>query len=469
MKGSFLVLLSISSLLCCFGLARLNHFETVVSSTFPVHNLNTGLDYTTIQDAINANETLNRHTIFVDVGVYNESIVVNKSISIIGENKNNTVLNATEMTFLPDTPMVNITANNVEIAELNVAGWYLRKIWAGFCSNVTIRDCRIWSSGTAIVLSGANNCTIAENMVVGGGLEGNDLIVLDGCSGCIIDNNTVLSACYDGIRLLSSNNNLICNNQIHENGYGVYLSNAHENLVFGNNISGPYSNSGVKFRASSANTVFSNILSDCYLGIEFQYAEGRNTIFHNRFEKNDDQVSGLTGSSHFNSSYEGNYWSDYNGTDANQDGIGDVSYVVSADSMDYYPLMGAFRDFTASGYDVQTISNSTISDFHFNGTAISFDVFGENGTVGFCRICIPTALIGTDYRILVNGTDVPFHLLPISNSTNSYVYFTYHHSTQEVVITSEFPSFHILSLFMIAALLAVIIHRRKPSRLRLEN
>ena len=469
MKGSFLVLLSLSLLFCCFGLARLNLSETVVSSTCPVHNLNTGLDYTAIQDAINANETLSGHTIFVDMGVYNESIVVNKSISIIGENRNNTVLNATETTFPSDALMVNITANNVEVAEFNVDGWYFRKIWAGFCSNITIRDCIIRSSGTAIVLNGANNCTIAENMVVGGGLEGNNLIVLDDCSGCTIDNNTVLSACYNGIGLLSSNNNLVCNNQIHENNYGVYLSNAYENLVFNNNISGPYSNSGIKFRASSGNTVFSNILSDCYFGIEFQYAEGRNTIFHNRFERNDNQVSGSTAGSYFNSSSEGNYWSDYNGTDANQDGIGDMSYVVSTDSMDYYPLMGAFRNFTASGYDVQTISNSTISDFHFNGTAISFDVLGENGTIGFCRICIPTALIGTDYRILVNRTEVPFHLLPISNSANSYLYFTYHHSTQEVVIISEFPSFHVLSLFMIAALLAVIIHGRKPSRLRLEN
>jgi hypothetical protein len=137
--------------------------------------------------------------------------------------------------------------------------------------------------------------------------------------------------------------------------------------------------------------------------------------------------------------------------------------------MDYYPLMGAFRNFTASGYDVQTISNSTISDFHFNGTAISFDVLGENGTIGFCRICIPTALIGTDYRILVNGTEVPFHLLPISNSANSYLYFTYHHSTQEIVIIPEFPPFHILPLPMIATAWAVMIYRRKRSRLRLES
>jgi hypothetical protein len=155
----------------------------------------------------------------------------------------------------------------------------------------------------------------------------------------------------------------------------------------------------------------------------------------------------------------------YNGTDANHDGIGDSNYTIDADNNDRYPLMGMFTEFNAtSEQHVQTICNSTISDFHFNGTAISFNVSGQSGTTGFCRICIPRALMSSTYEVLVDGTKVQCNELICSDSTHAYVYFNYTHSTKEVIIIPEFPSLLILPLFMAATLLAVIIYRRKHQR-----
>jgi hypothetical protein len=51
-------------------------------------------------------------------------------------------------------------------------------------------------------------------------------------------------------------------------------------------------------------------------------------------------------------SYLGNYWSDYGGTDAEGDGIGDTHYSIYSDSdedeSDDYPLMEPFENYNIS-------------------------------------------------------------------------------------------------------------------------
>ena len=177
---------------------------------------------------------------------------------------------------------------------------------------------------------------------------------------------------------------------------------------------------------------------------------------------------------------EGNYWSDYNRTDPSNDGIGDTPYVIDADNADRHPLMGMFYGFNVSwiepGYDVELISNSSVSAFDVgfwiehpedpNTGIIKFNVTGETGTAGFCRVCIPTApLNASTYTVLLNGTEIPYTLLPCFNSTHSYLYFNYTYSTQEVIIIPEFPSVLILPLFFIATLLAVIAYRKKHTKI----
>ncbi len=72
-------------------------------------------------------------------------------------------------------------------------------------------------------------------------------------------------------------------------------------------------------------------------------------IHHNDFENNEVQLNGCnclalntTEAPHtWDDGREGNFWSNYNGTDADGDGRGDSAYVVDALNFDRYPLMAS--------------------------------------------------------------------------------------------------------------------------------
>jgi hypothetical protein len=74
-------------------------------------------------------------------------------------------------------------------------------------------------------------------------------------------------------------------------------------------------------------------------------------------------------------------------------------------------------------------------------------------------------LMSEPFNVTVNGANPTYWNYTLyDNGTYRWIYFTYEHSTLEIIIVPEFPSFLILPLFMMATLLAVITYRRKYSK-----
>ena len=96
--------------------AGFSYGEVKCSVTNPVHNINTGLNYASIQEAIDAPETVNGHTILVDSGTYNTRLVVDKSLKIIGSGRNATVINGV------GGFVVDVVANDVLIEGFSMKG-----------------------------------------------------------------------------------------------------------------------------------------------------------------------------------------------------------------------------------------------------------------------------------------------------------------------------------------------------------
>jgi len=265
-----------------------------------VVNVNTGFKYSSIQEAINAPETKDGHTIFIYPGIYRENIEINKALVIKGENKGLTIIeqgDKSEITMLIKAK--NVTVSNVKISNCTFGIWVLN------------------TSEVKILNNEISNCKTG--------------IRLDYSSYCRVESNTINGGIVRGVHLYESNFNIIINNEIKNiDGYGaIHLE---------------------KF--SNDNVVLLNKLVNNSYGITIEMSIN-NKIYHNSFMNNVHQAFS-TDINMWDDGYPsgGNYWSDHNcfdeksGLDQNEigkDGICDNEYVIDGENKDRYPLTHPFK------------------------------------------------------------------------------------------------------------------------------
>jgi len=274
-------------------------------------------------------------------------------------------------------------------------------------------------------------------------------VILINCNNMIVQNSNLSYSCI-GVGFWNTTNSRIANNNIASNSdLGVELLFSYNNTIAENNIDA--NAIGVRMRQSTENTIVDNTIRANGDGIDIDESSDRisiiqnnieantvgiglsnslnGTIYHNNFINNTEQASVNAPANIWDNGYPsgGNYWSDYTGLDADQDGLGDLlyPYVLDGNNRDRYPFMDRPQEFNAtSEQTVQVICNSSISNFQFIANTIRFNASGEMGDHGFCRICFPTELMNDTYHVFVNGIEIPFRSLP-PDATYSYLCFNY--------------------------------------------
>jgi nitrous oxidase accessory protein NosD len=287
-------------------------------------------DYSTIQSAVDA--TNPGDTVYVRSGTYSESVSVNKAISLVGENKANTIVDG----------VVRLGANDIHFKGFTLNGECAMSVDGENC--IIEENNLILTSNQFAGISVHKTKNIIRSNFVQGPPAGAGILVYGGGKASTIVDNTVADACF-GVFLWGAADVTVKGNIIEDNQAGVVLSEDYQTscIPSGNDI--------------IENDIKTN--NDC--GIFFylitDIPSKFNLIYHNNFLSNGHQVrfDGAQGArSYWDDGYPsgGNYWSDYSGTDQykgqgqnepGSDGICDNSHAIGISDTDHYPLMQPFK------------------------------------------------------------------------------------------------------------------------------
>jgi len=381
-------------------------------------------DYLTIQEAINA--AYDGDTIFVRNGTYHENVVVNKTVSLIGENKGKTIIDGNGTGTVVDLTSQNVSLSNFTIINAGFQAPISGAILLNETVNCMVKDVAtldsdpcgitlinsnhnkildsISSSNTwGLLLINSNENMIVENMISGNSY-GIGLGGPEGSNNNLLADNTISDNTHHGIDIFGLDNQ-VSSNQILNNSNGVLLDMANVNLLVGNDISNNSQHGVYLIRDSKGNTIIENTIQFNSFGVFLRWDAGQNnTFYHNNIISNTIQILSSNSHNTWDNGCEGNYWSDYYGVDSDGDGIGDTPYVIDVGNQGNCPLMNPFWNLADINHDLHVNMSDVvlaISSYDFTPSDPNWnchsDVAEPYGVVDIFDIVMICSNYGEEY------------------------------------------------------------------------
>ena len=301
-SGIMLALLLTSVLTLAFNIQQAKATGTIIVPD----------EYPTIQEAINnANEG---DTVFVRTGTYYENVVVNKTVFLIGENKEKTIIDGNNTYW----EIIKITANNTIVSGFTVKngsgfGIQIRRSFGNTIENNKVID----------TLYGIRLDQSVSNSIIGNTAKSNRFmgILLGTSSNNILRNNEMVSnpenfgvwgisisdfindvdtsntvngkpvyywinqhdrqvpADAGFVAVVNSSNIVVRNLMLTNNDHGIYFAYTHNSYIESNTITN--NTAGIDLFQSFDNAVSCNVVLQNTLGIEMRFNSSNNIVESN--------------------------------------------------------------------------------------------------------------------------------------------------------------------------------------------
>ncbi len=321
-------------------------------------------DYATIAAAIE--NATDGDTIFVKKGIYEEeTLEISKSLSIIGQEARNTVVNlhpplvtttiftqtftsysnpidieaddvkVSGLTINSDGGEISATGNRTQITgnilntDVNLRGSYQTVSKNNLTADVTCSGGVYGNVYRNNVVNGSISCSSGSynrffaNTVLGGEIS----------SGGTSKNNSIYgNTMKNGEGIWAGYGTVVGKNTVTDSEMGISIQ-GFNNIIYGNIITNNVGAGLTKLEGTN-NTFYANYVANNSVGVlvgtKNLSHSGNNTFYHNSFINNiqQTQIVNLDHTDYWDNGKEGNYWSNYTGSDTNHDSLGDSSYII---------------------------------------------------------------------------------------------------------------------------------------------